>query len=77
MITQAFTVGFEAEQCQDDEQNRATDDRGIRDVEHRPPADGDEIHHMSAHDSGRAEESVDEVTQRAAENEAETERPPR
>ncbi|KIM15958.1 hypothetical protein QV65_18355 [Rhodococcus erythropolis] len=77
MITQAFTVGFEAEKSQYDKQDRATDDRGIRDVEHGPPTDGDEVHHMSAHDSGSAEEPVDEVAQRAAENEAEAQRPPR
>ena len=49
---------------------------GVGDVEHRPPADRQEVHDMAAQRPGRPEEAVDQVAHGAAEDHPQPDRPP-
>ncbi len=71
----AYGVEVEAEDRQHDQQDRAADHRRVGDVEHRPPADRQEVHDMSAQRPGRPEEAIDQVAHGAAEDHPEA-RPP-
>ena len=66
-----------AEQRQPHQQDRPTHHRRVGDVEHRPPADGQEVDDVAAQRARRAEEPVDQVAERTAEDHPQPERPPR
>ena len=51
-LAAADRVEVEAEQRQRDEQDRPADHRRVGDVEHRPPADGEEIHDVALQRAG-------------------------
>ena len=57
------------------DQDAAADDRGVGEVEDREVLGCDEVHHGAPEDAGRAEDPVGEVAERAAEQQAERDRP--
>ncbi len=57
-----------------DEQDRPDRDARVRDVEHRPPADRDEVDDVTAQEPGRPRDAIDEVAERAAEHERQADR---
>ena len=76
-LAAADRIEVKTEQRQDNQQDRPAHHGRVGDVEHRPPADGQEIHDMALQRSRRAEEPVDQVAHRAAEDHAEADGPPR
>ena len=76
-LAAADRIEVETEQRQGNQQDRPADHRRIGHVEHRPPADRQEVDDMPPQRSRRAEEPVDQVAHRAAEDHAEADRPPR
>ena len=76
-LAAAHRVEVKPEQRQRDEQDRPAHNRRVGNVEHRPPSDGQEIHDMALQRPRRPEEPVHQIAHGAAEDHAETDRPPR
>ena len=72
----ADRVEIESERRQRHQQDGSADHRRIGDVEHRPPADGQEVDDVPAQGSRRAEEPVDQVSHCAAQDHPQADGPP-
>ena len=73
----ALAVETDAAQAQQDEQHRGDGDRAVGDVEDRPVRELDEVDDVAAERCRVAEDPVGDVAERAAEEEAERDRPAR